>query len=58
MKKFFNEPEMNISMFDVENVVTTSNIEPQPEAPMKAIDKLNAANNNLADVTNKITVTF
>ena len=24
MKKFYNEPEMNISMFEVENVVTAS----------------------------------
>ena len=24
MKKFYNEPEMNISMFEVENVVTSS----------------------------------
>ena len=50
---------MNISMFDVENVVTTgSDITPEPKDPMSAMDKLNAANNNLADVTNKITVTF
>ncbi|MCH5213177.1 MAG: hypothetical protein J1G06_09185 [Oscillospiraceae bacterium] len=57
MKKFYNEPEMNISMFNVENVVTTSNVEPEPGAPMSAMEKLQATG-QLNDVTNKITVTF
>ena len=32
MKKFYNEPEMNISMFEVENVVTDSGTVPTTTA--------------------------
>ena len=54
--KYFEIPEMNISMFEVENVVTTSTGEQTKAA---AVDEANAALTN-AGITsgNKITVTF
>ncbi len=55
MKKFFNEPEMNISMFNVENIIMAS-AEPEPVG-QTAMEKLQASG-KLTDVTNQIVVTF
>ena len=50
MKKLYNEPEMNISMFEVENVVTGSGTEPAPEvvtAESKAKTALGTGDNTV-----------
>ena len=55
MKKFYNEPEMNISMFEVENVVTGSG---DPETnPQTAVDYATDALNT-AGSTQIATVTW
>ncbi|MGM9936502.1 MAG: hypothetical protein ACI38A_04085 [Candidatus Ornithomonoglobus sp.] len=56
MKKFYNEPEMNISLFAQADIVTTSGEEPTP-APVgeTAVVKADAA---LAEATTKITLTW
>ena len=54
MKKLYNEPEMNISMFEVENVVTGSGTEPAPDvvtAESKAKAKLGTGESNTVVLT-------
>lgn len=52
MKKFYNEPEMNISLFSQENVVTASN---ETNGHDLASDELTKAG---VSETNKVTLTW
>ncbi|MGN0183251.1 MAG: hypothetical protein ACI4DP_12725 [Candidatus Ornithomonoglobus sp.] len=54
MKKFYNEPEMNISLFSQADIVTTSGEDPTPVGDT-ALVKADAA---LAEATTKITLTW
>ncbi|MGN0164504.1 MAG: hypothetical protein ACI4EA_13155 [Candidatus Ornithomonoglobus sp.] len=55
MKKFYNEPEMNISLFAQENVATTASSGEGEPTGETAVAKAGAA---LEGATNTITLTW